>query len=63
MPPRTITPMQGPLGFLLFWVVALSAGCALVLLALGGSFGWLVLVALPALGLLLVAVAGRRRRR
>lgn len=55
--------MQGPLGFLLFWVVALSAGCALVLLALGGSFGWLVLVALPALGLLLVAVAGRRRRR
>lgn len=39
--------VQGPLGFLLFWIVALTAGVLLVLLATGARFGWLLLAAVP----------------
>ena len=43
----TVAMVRGPLGFLLFWVVALSAGVLLVLLATGARFDWLVLAVAP----------------
>jgi len=53
--------LQGPLGFLVFWAIALAFGVFLVVLVLGGSFGWLFAVALPAFVLLFFA--SRRGRR
>ncbi len=53
--------MQGPLAFVVFWVVALAVGVAFVLLLVfGGGLAWLLL-AVPglALGLLFVFTRGR----
>jgi hypothetical protein len=52
--------VQGPLGFLLFWVVALCAGVLLVLLATGARFGWLLLAAVPLALLGVLALRGPR---
>jgi membrane protein implicated in regulation of membrane protease activity len=54
--------MHGPLAFLLFWLVALAVGTALVLAVLGGGIGWLAVVAVSALALLPVVLRRRRRR-
>jgi hypothetical protein len=54
---------RGAAGFLLFWLVALAVGTAFVLVVLGGGFGWLALIALPAIALLLFAVSRARRDR
>jgi hypothetical protein len=56
------TTMHGPLAFLLFWLVALAVGTALVLAVLGGGIAWLAIVAVSALALL-PAVMRRGRRR
>jgi len=55
-------PMQGPLAFALFWLVALAVGCALVLLLLGGGFAWLALVGATGAVVLLMAMARDRRK-
>jgi tetrahydromethanopterin S-methyltransferase subunit D len=55
--------LHGPLGFLLFWVTALGVGTGFVLLAVGAGLGWLVLVAAPAVVLLLVGLVSRRSQR
>lgn len=54
--------LSGPLGFLLFWVTALSVGTVFVLLVVGAGIGWLILAAVPALALVLIGVFRARRR-
>jgi hypothetical protein len=54
-------PWRGPAAFLLFWVVALGVGSTFVLVVVGGGFGWLALLALPAFVLLLIMIARTRR--
>jgi hypothetical protein len=54
-------PWRGAAAFLLFWLVALAVGVALAMLVVGGGFGWLALVALPAIALLIFAIARARR--
>jgi hypothetical protein len=54
-------PWRGPAAFLLFWVVALGVGSTFVLAVVGGGFGWLALLALPAFVLLLIMIARTRR--
>jgi hypothetical protein len=53
-------PWRGAATFLLFWLVALAVGTALVMVVVGGSFGRLLIVAAPGLVLLLlVSFRGR----
>ena len=51
--------LQGPLGFVVFWVAALAVGVLLVALVVGARFGWLLLAAVPAAALVMIAVRGR----
>lgn len=55
--------LRGPVAFVLFWVVALGVGTALVLLLLSDGFGWLVLTAPAAIALLLIGMPRARRQR
>jgi len=54
--------LKGPLGFAVFWIVALSVGVLLVTLVAGGSLGWLLLAALPAVVLLMLIVTRGRHK-
>ncbi len=54
--------LQGLAGFLLFWVVALTAGVALVALATGARFGWLLVAVVPFVLFGFLALRGRRGR-
>jgi hypothetical protein len=53
-------PWRGAAAFLLFWLVALAVGTTAVIVVVGGGFGWLALVALPAVALLLITIARSR---
>ena len=55
--------LNGPLGFVLFWLAALAAGTLFVLLVVGGGFGWLALVGLPAIVLLVLGALRARPHR
>jgi hypothetical protein len=48
--------VHGLLAYVLFWLVALAVGTALVLAVLGGGIGWLAIVAISALALLPVVL-------
>ena len=48
--------LHGLLAFVLFWLVALAVGTALVLAVLGGGIGWLAIVAVSAIALLPVVL-------
>jgi hypothetical protein len=54
-------PWRGAAAFLLFWLVALAVGTAFVMVVVGGGFGWLALIALPAILLVLFAISRARR--
>lgn len=53
---------RGPVGFVLFWIVALAVGTALVLRHVDGGFGWLALAAGPAFALVPIGLFRARHR-